>query len=339
MKSIKINAILRNICFISIVFIISMALIYSINNQHVFARENVKIKITSTPTPNMIPAFLLLELSNLSQYGIEVEYIPSKDVSDIIAHLTRKDVDFVSFSIPSGIKIYNQGIKNIKLIGVHVWKAIYVIGNQNVDEWEDLIGERILIPFRGGEPDIIARASMKSEGFNPDKDFRIEHLSLAHIKRLLLLGQVQAAVLPEPHISQLLFESKGDLQIVIRPQQGFFSTIPEWVNERVPLGGLWLVSTNLSNEIAQKVVTAFAKANQYAMNHPEETANITYHYFKEYFYGVFPEKAISDSLKSGRLELDFKVIKQGNLESFIETLGYPPVDKGIYYDPSLGKFN
>ncbi len=168
MKSIKINAILRNICFISIVFIISMVLIDSINNKHVFARENVIIKITSTPTPNMIPAFLLVEQSNLSQYGIEVEYIPSKDVSDIIAHLTRKDVDFVSFSIPSGIKIHNQGIKNIKLIGVHVWKAIYVIGNQNIDQWEDLIGERVLIPFRGGEPDIIVRASMKSEGFNPE---------------------------------------------------------------------------------------------------------------------------------------------------------------------------
>jgi Mn-dependent DtxR family transcriptional regulator len=104
-------------------------------------------------------------------------------------------------------------------------------------------------------------------GFNPDKDFRIEYLSVAHIKRLLLSGQVHAAVLPEPHISQLLFESKG------------------------------------------------------------------------YFHGVFPEKAISDSLKSGRLELDFKVIKQEYLEPFIKALGYPPVNKGIYYDPSLGKFH
>jgi ABC-type nitrate/sulfonate/bicarbonate transport system substrate-binding protein len=339
MKIKKIDTILRNICLISIVLIISMIFIYPINDKHVFARENVTIKITSTPTPNMIPAFLMLEQSNLSQYGIEVEYIPSKDVSDIIAHLTRKDIDFVSFSIPSGIKIYNQGIKNIKLIGVHVWKAIYVIGNQNIDQWEDLIGERILIPFRGGEPDIIVRASMKSEGFNPDKDFRIEYLSVAHIKRLLLLGQVQVAVLPEPHISQLLLESKENLQIVIRPQQGFSSNIPEWGNERLPLGGFWLVSPNLRGEIVQKVVTAFAKANQYAMNHPEETANITYNYFKKYFHGLFPEKAISDSLKSGRLELDFKVIKQGNLESYIKALGYPPFDKGIYYDQSLGKFN
>jgi NitT/TauT family transport system substrate-binding protein len=304
-----------------------------VNCPNACAEENITIKITSTPTPNMIPVFLLLEHSELSQYEIELEYIPSKDVSDIIAHLTRGDIDFVSFSIPSGIKIYNQGIKNIKLIGAHVWKAIYVISNQDINKWEDLKGERILIPFRGGEPDIIARASMKSEGFNPDKDFRIEYLSLAHIKRLVFSGQICAAVIPEPHISQLLINSKGLLKVVIRPQQGLSSSLLNWKNEELPLGGFWLVSANLRDEIVQKVINAFAEANHYAMNYPEETADIVNNYFKKYFHSELPKEVIFDSLSSGRLMLHFKEIKKTDLQAFLKALDYPLTDEGVYYVP------
>lgn len=112
--------------------------------------REVTLRFTSPPDPNMIPAFILMDQGKLGKEGIKLEYVPSKGAEDLMAHLQRGDVDLALFSVPGGARLYAKGFKEIRLIGVHVWKALYVVAGEEINGWEDLKGKRILIAFRGG---------------------------------------------------------------------------------------------------------------------------------------------------------------------------------------------
>lgn len=302
--------------------------------------EKVVLRFTSPPDPNLIPASVLLEQKPLAGEGIELEFIPSQGASDIMVHLQRGDVDIALYSTPGGAKMYATGITNIRLVGVHVWKSIYVVAEKDVSDWEDLKGKDVYIDFQGGPPDIIARASMKAEGYDPDKDFNIKYLPGSEIKMLILSGQADAAVFPEPHISQLVLKSEGRLHMAIDCQEGFVTSIPDWERgEEIPLGALWIVAPNIEDkkEAVEKFIDAFDKANVYVMNHPKEAGNFTSKCFKQYFGSEFPAKAVEDSITSGRLELDFRGVEDVKplMPSYLESLGFPVPGEGIYYEAEV----
>ena len=301
------------------------------------AKEMVRLRITTPPNPNMIPAFILLEQGKLEDQGIKLEYIPSMGASDLMAHLQSGDVDIALFSVPGGSKMYHKGIRKIRLIGVHVWKAIYVVAGKDISSWANLKGKDIYIAFRGGPPDVITRASMKAAGYKPYEDFNIKYLPGSEIKQLILSGKANAAVFPEPHVSLLLLKSKGKLKVAISPQKGFARNISNWKEgEEIPVGGLWAIAPNIKEEkreAVKKFIEAFSDANEYAMEHPEEAGKVTSKNFKQYFGGKFPSKAVTNSISSGRLQLDFRGVEKLKplIPSYLKALGFPIPDEGIYY--------
>lgn len=236
--------------------------------------------------------------------------------------------------------MYAKGIENIRLVGVYVWKAVYVVAGKEISDWGDLKGKDVYIDFRGGSPDIIARASMKAAGYDPDKDFNIKYLPGSEIKRLILSGQADAAVFPEPHISQLVLASGGKMNVAIDCQEGFVKSISGWgKGEEIPIGGLWVVVSNIEGKekAVEKFIDAFDEANDYAIKHPQEVGNFTSKCFKQYFGAEFPSKAVEDSIMSGRLKLDFIEVEDVKplMPSYLESLGFPIPDEGIYYKAEI----
>ena len=293
------------------------------------------LRFTTPPDPNMVSAFVLMDKGFLKG-KVNINYIPSKGAGDIIAHLQSKDVDVAFFSVPGGAKLYAKGFKDIKLLGVHVWKALYVIAGNDVKGWKDLRKKKIFIAFRGGPPDIIARACMRGAGYNPDKDFNIEYLPSPQIKMLLLAGKGYAAVFPEPHISMLILKSRGKLKSAIDLQNDFSKSYKDWKSEEIPLGAMWIIYKNVKGK--EEDIKAFSlslkEANRYAMENPDEAGRITAKYFSKYFGGKFPAKAISMAIKSGRLKLEFRDIKKVKslIPKYLKILNYPIPDEKIYYE-------
>ena len=299
------------------------------------ASNEVTLRFTSPPDPNMIPAFILMEKGGLDKKGIKLEYIPSKGAGDMMAHLQRGDVDLALFSVPGGARLYAKGFKEIRLIGVHVWKAIYVVTGRNINRWEDLKGKRILIAFRGGPPDIIARACMRAAGYDYEKDFKIEYLPATQIKMLLLSGNADAAVFPEPHVSMLIVKSRGKLKAAIDLQKEFAQAFSNWERNNLLLGGLWAIASNVEEKgkAIQSFVSAFKEANVYAEENPDKAGKITTNYFAKYFGGNFPAEAVTAALKSGRLALEFKKVQDFKplIVPYLQDLKFPIPDEKIYY--------
>ena len=133
-----------------LIFLIFLFLLGALVYVSSMGDERSRLSFTSPPDPNMIPAFILLEKGKLYRKGIELKYIPSRGAGDMMAHLQRGDVDLALFSLPGGARLYSKGFKEIRLMGVHVWKALYVVAGRDVNGWGELKGKHILIAFRGG---------------------------------------------------------------------------------------------------------------------------------------------------------------------------------------------
>ena len=325
-----------------ILLIIVMCVFLGLNPLFVNAEGITTLRITTPPDPNMIPTFILMEKSGLEKKGIKLEYIPSFGSPDMMAHLLKGDIDLAGYSISGGSRLYAKGFKDIRFIGCHVWNAIYLVAEEDISNFEDLKRERILIAFRGGPPDLIARGSMKAAGYSP-KDFRIEYLPGAETKALLIAGKAKAAVFPEPHISLLVLKSKAavkkgerkkELKVAIDLNKGFVKAIPD-LEGNLPLGGLWAVVSDIKEkkEAVEEFIKAFDKANDYAMTHPKEAGKIVSKYFLKYYGGKFPAKAVEMAISSGRLLLDFR--EQTEVRSllvpYLKALEFPVPDEGIYY--------
>lgn len=176
---------------------------------------------------------------------------------------------------------------------------------------------------------------MKAAGYDPEKDFKIEYLPAAQIKTLLLAGEADAAVFPEPHISMLIAKSEGKLKAAIDLQREFAQAFPNWKREELLLGGLWAIASNAKGKekAIQSFISAFKEANAYAKGNPDKAGKITARYFAEYFGGKFPAGAVAAALKSGRLQLEFREVNDFKplIAPYLEALKFPVPDEKIYY--------
>ncbi len=300
------------------------------------------LRITAPPCADMIPASVLFEIyeKELEENGIKLEFIPSKGPSDMLALLQRGDVDIALYSFDGGVRLYTKGFRDLKIVGIFVWKYLYVVGRENISGWEGLKGKSVLISCRGGCPDIAFRTCAKGVGYNCTKDFKIMYLPFPQIKQLLLAGSADAAVTPEPQATSLILESGGKLKIILDLQKEFTRTHTNWTGEKYPGGSLWVVASNVKGkEKAVKLfISVFKKAIEYVNKHPDETGDIAEKYLEKYFGLKLSAGAISESLKTGRLYLEFREAESVKpmLIEFLKIMNYPVPDKEIYYEAAEG---
>jgi NitT/TauT family transport system substrate-binding protein len=112
-----------------------------------------------------------------------------------------------------GAQLYNRGIP-VQIAAVTLWGLLYVVSaDDSIDDWTDLAGHSVQAIARGAGPDIMLRHILSSRGIDPgvdvDLDYRYGHVELA---QMLIAGEVDTAVLPEPFVTQVLTR-RDDLSV------------------------------------------------------------------------------------------------------------------------------
>ena len=296
------------------------------------------IRVTSPPNPNALP--LLLALAD-PPADLTIEFVPAPGVPELAALVQGDQVDVALFFSAAGAKQYNQeALPQLRLWNVNVWRALYLVTDPDVQSFEDLLGKKILASFPGGAPDLVMRAAMRAAGYDPDADFVIEYLPSAQVQQLLLAGEGDAALLPQPQAGMVV--QRGQQQdLALAPtidlQAGFGAEA--WPEGQAPLGGVFVTQATLDDPDRRAAFLRFVEVYDQAVTQlgsdPQAGAEAVSAGFSQHFGGQMPAQAIVNAIDGGFLSYASRPVGdlRPDLDRFLENVIGQAPDDGFYGQP------
>lgn len=295
-------------------------------------------KVLTPPDPNSIP-LLVLEAKQKEFLGTDeliVAKAPSGDISAMKAIMNGKKADVALFNFIAGGKFYSQGIKHLRLAGVHVWGGVGILSKDSIkkNDWSALKGTKgLAIPAIKTPPHMFGVSAMQKNGLNPKKDIKVAGMGPAVAFNTMSMAERAPSFVfaPEPLLSIILFKQQkdnweqkyhlfADSSVAITGKSG-----------SMPLGAFWIVNDNKN---VDNLISGFEKSIAF-INDPKnkkEVAKIVALGFNKYFAQKVPQKVFEDVLDAGVLKLDFrdsKTVKQ-QVTKFWDKKDIK-VDENIFY--------
>ncbi len=151
---------------------------------------------------------------------VSIEVFPSPDV--IIARVLAGDLDLASLPTNVAARLYSEGI-DYRLAGVTAWGALYLMSrDETIGDFSDLLGKEVHLFGRGATPDLVSRILLQEAGVAAEDlllNYRFNQVELA---QLLIAGQIETALLPEPFVTRVLQAGVG-ARIVVDLQDAWSS--------------------------------------------------------------------------------------------------------------------
>lgn len=285
------------------------------DSQSTSSDAEVTFDVVTPPDPNAFPLLLLDAKQEewLDDVALNVSTAPAGDPGAMRALLHSKEADFALFNALGGAKNYENGLQDLRLLGVHIWKGVYILAREDVNDWGELDGEKALaVPGVGTTPEIMAQKSLAKHDVGLNFAGMGPGLSLwtALSKEN---SEIEAVAAPEPIVSMLMMrQEKEDWDHKFH----VFADLSKELNEsegRIPLGGLILVDQQMlqddrKRDASEKFEEAFAKAITYMSEkeNEEEVTQILAKQWKDVFSQDLPQSLFVELLSSGRMEAQYK---------------------------------
>jgi len=165
-----------------------------------------------------MPFFVMMAQTGGQLDDAVLEYVPVTGPSQMVALFTNNQVDVMLGQVIQTANMFEQGeVRNLRLRSVYLWRGFYVVAGEGITGWEDLQGERVLMPDLKTGPAYLGRASMRQAGFEPETDFTIEYLPAAQTVQMMLAGQAAAVVAAEPAVTILINKSRSEGGTPLKP--------------------------------------------------------------------------------------------------------------------------
>lgn len=193
--------------------------------------------------------------------GIEVEYVLSQGSNKALEFLNSKSVDFGSAAGGAALMAKDKGspIESVYIFSKPEWTAL-VATDPAIESVKDLKGKKVAATY-GTDPYIFLLRALEEEGLS-NKDVEIVNLQHGDGAAALLSGEIDAWAGLDPHMARVEKESGGKLFY----RNADFNTY-----------GTLNVRTDFAEkypEYVKKVIKAYEEARQWAIDHPDETAEI-----------------------------------------------------------------
>ncbi|MBE7382389.1 MAG: ABC transporter substrate-binding protein [Leptolyngbya sp. SIO1E4] len=167
--------------------------------------------IGGSPILLTLPLAYLIEESSLPELVADIQFNPVRNHEQIKALLTSEQGQIAANPTMLSAGLYQQALP-IQLLNVMIWGNIFVLSpDDSVTRWEDLRGKSVLIPFKGGMPEMIFRFLATQAGLQPDQDVTIQSTQdFQSTAQLLLAGQGDAGVFAEPQASSVFIRAQQE---------------------------------------------------------------------------------------------------------------------------------
>jgi len=268
------------------------------------------------PDPNAIP-LLLLDLYQEEMLGegvkIEVKVAPAGDPAAMSAMIAGKEADFALFNALGGAKQFQNGARDLRMLGVHIWKGVYLLAREGSDSWESFDGvQGLAVPGVGTTPHVMAQKALGRYGAEPRFAGMGPGLAL-----WTALGsdqnEIEIIAAAEPAVTMLLMRQEAENWPV---KYQVFSDLAKELSPdtgEVPLGALFLIDQGLAlEEVGSRDIEVIIKGIEAAiafMNDPESMDQIKADLpgqWQNVFSQELPPQLFVTLIQSGRIGAEFK---------------------------------
>ena len=274
--------------------------------------------IGGSPILLTIPLAYLLERSRLPEAIADIEFFTVRNHEQMKALLTSEQGQIVANPTLLAAGLYQQDVP-LKLLNVMVWGNIYVLSaDGTLSAWEDLRGKSVLIPFKGGMPEMIFRFLASQSGLQPDQDLTIQSTQdFQSTAQLLLTGEADAGVFSEPHASNVV--SKGQQQnlelfysLDFKETWGMVTGQPA----RFPQAGITALNSLVENhpDVVELIQIELRNSLDWIQQNPTAAAELGAKYMDT------PAPIIEQSLNTNLFEYVVAAEAQPELEVFYQSL-------------------
>ncbi|MFN2339667.1 MAG: ABC transporter substrate-binding protein [Halanaerobium sp.] len=178
-----------------------------------------ELRLSVSASPSSLPAFYLQD--NTESIDLDVSIHRSRNI--VISKLMQGEVDAALLSTNEAAKLYNRDIE-VQLLGIHNWGLFYLLSSkEEIESWEDLRGEKIYVPDKGGPLDIVFQELAAKKEIDFKTELQVERGKMREVAQLMINEMAETAVIREPFVSQTLLNNPQS-RIVFDLQQ-------EWEKE------------------------------------------------------------------------------------------------------------
>jgi NitT/TauT family transport system substrate-binding protein len=197
--------------------VILLVFLFLISGGIANAADGLRLSVSASPSS--LPAFYLQD--NADSINLDVSIHRSRNI--VISRLMQGEVDAALLSTNEAAKLYNRDVE-VQLLGIHNWGLFYLLSTkQEIENWDDLRGEKIYVPDKGGPLDIVFQELTAKKGIDFKTELQVERGKMREVAQLMINNMAQTAVIREPFVSQTLLNN-SESKIIFNLQQ-------EWEKE------------------------------------------------------------------------------------------------------------
>ena len=297
-------------CYLLLLFFVSSSLL---------AKPLKQIKLAGPAAVISYPLMVMAEEQSLQDKHISLSFTRWKNPDQLRAMFLGNQVDITAMPSNLAAILFNKG-HPVKLINISIWDIMTVVSrNPKVNQFSDLIGQEIVVPFKNDMPTIVLDKLLTQQlgDKKAQINYRISH-NLLDSSQLLLAGQVDHALLIEPVTSMVIFRNN---QANKAPLFRNINISKQWQKtftnaNKLPQAGLVSNSALAQNtQLLQLFHTSYQQKAKWCKRSPKPCAMIVKKYLPK-----APIASLIEAIKHTELNaLKAKKIQQ-DLESFYQIL-------------------
>lgn len=147
-------------------------------------------------------------------YG-NYRYSIYNDNSELVADLTKGEIDIATVASNVALNLYNKTDGGIKIIAVGTLGVLHILegsGGTSIHSVADLKGRTIYAAGQGANPEYILRYLLRENGLEMGKDVEVVFADASEISAKLLSGEIECAMLPVPAATAAIMKSEGSVR-------------------------------------------------------------------------------------------------------------------------------
>ena len=177
------------------------------NQEAVSNQDAIKsdVHVAALKGPTGLSMLKLMDDSNQQIASTNNHFVICEDPTEIVAKISTGEIDVAALPTNMASILYQKTNQGIKMVAVNTLGMLSIVSHSDdIHSVADLRGRTVSATGQGATPQYAFEYILKENGLDPLVDLTVEYKSEhAELSALLLTGQVEIAMLPEPFVTQV----------------------------------------------------------------------------------------------------------------------------------------